>query len=221
MSRTQKPFGDMVTPASYEAGGEFIDREPVWPPSKFPQDFTAPGELQNNLENTPLGEPPIDVDVRSTYDVRPIQAFDVNLNLESATELAQGGEGTNLTTLVFNPVPLGYVFVLRSLSPFFFGVLPPVIFRNDATITLLRNRAEVPYNIRVPVGLDATDLTTFIIYDEGEEFGARLNLAATIASFSGAFFGCVFYGNFLRKTGRPAPQEIGNPVARPRRSDYR
>lgn len=216
----EKPFPGMMTPATFEAGSEFIDREPQWAPSKQAQDFSAQGDAQRDMEKTPLGQPPIDVDVRSTYDVRPIQGFDANLPLIGTVELVNGSEVT-LTTTLAAAVPLGYVFVMRKLSPYFFGAIPPIIFRNDALLTIRRNQGDVPYNVSIPVGVDVTDLETFLIYDEGEQYGARINLAATIANFEGAFFGCTFYGNFLRKTGRSAPQEIGNPVLHPMRSTVR
>lgn len=221
MSRTQRPFSGLVTPESLAAGGEFTDRDPQWPATR---EYLNPGAEQRAeaaLPNTPLGEPPIDVDVRSVYDVRPIQAFDVNIPLISSTAVFKSDEGSNLTDVVVTPVPLGYVFVLRKLSPFFKSAIPPVVFRSDALLTIRRNAGDVQFNVNIPIGADATDLDTFIIYDEGEQYGAKIDLSAITVNFPNSFFGCTFYGNFLRKSGRPAHQEIGNPVRNAIRNPYK
>lgn len=220
MSRIQKPFPGMPTPATYEAGSEFIDREPQWPASREYQNDQGEARAAASLPNAPLGEPPIDVDVRSTYDVRPIQAFDVNLPLLATDAMSRVGSEATLTATVEDVVPLGYVFVLRKLGPYFSGAIPPVVFRNQALLTLRKNHGDVQFNINVPIGADCTDLDVFTIYDEGEQYGARCDLNILI-DFPDTFFGCTFYGNFLRKTGRPANQEIGNPVKNATRNPYK
>jgi hypothetical protein len=216
--RTQRPFGSMQTPETFQAGSEFTDRDPQFPATREYNNSASEATSEQALPNTPLGEPPVDVDVRSVYDVRPIGAFDVNLPLTSADSLRHIDEDVNLSVTVVQAVPLGYVFVLRKLSTYFSGNIPPIVFRSDALVTLMRNQGDVQFNTNIPIGVEQTDLDLFIIYDEGEQFGARVNLSAITVDFPASFLGCVFYGNFLRKTGRPAPQEIGNPVKVPRRS---
>lgn len=205
----------LIQPADYSAGQDFIDRQGG---QLLPTiDRQAPsGAAERDVARAPLGEPPTEVDVRSVYDARPIQAFDVLLPLVGTTELRKAAEGTNLSDTVTMQVPYGYVFVMRAVQHFFSGAIPPIVTRDQALLTIVRSNGDIPYNAAIPVGAASIDLVkTFLIYDENEQFGARMVLSATLVNFAGAFFGATFYGNFLRKTGRNAAQEIGNKVLRP------
>lgn len=160
------------------------------------------------MQRTPLGEPQIDVDVRSTYDVRPIQAYDFNLILEG-TISTSGAEGPlNVVTPV--AVPEGYVAVVRAYHHSTDPIIPSVV-RSDVTMTLQSNGADVPFNVEIPVGAESQDLVKcFFIVDEGGLIGARFNTTLTVVDPYNVFVHV--YGNFLRKTGRAANLEIGNPV---------
>jgi len=215
---TQRPFPGLLTPEMLSAGQEFTDRDPQWAPSREALNPAAEGRALAQMTSIPLGEPPGDVDVRSVYDVRPIQSFDVNLPLLAATPLSLAVEGGVTSVAVMDAVPLGYVFVIRQLDHCFSGSIVPAAFRTDVKLTLLRNGADVVGNIGVPVGAESEGLfRTFVIYDDGEQFGARADVTSLFL-FSGAFLNVNFYGNFIRKTGRPAPMEIGNPVRVPIKS---
>lgn len=204
----QKPFGTMATPASFEAGSEFIDREPSWPPTRQSVDLVAPGEMLRSLDTIPLGEPPIDVDVRSTYAVRPINAYDFNIT--QVTAMAAGGElGGSFAVITFL-VPLGYVAVVRRFHHSFDSIpLPPVVTRSQVVMTLRQQNADVPQNTAIPVGLESDDIVEcFYVVEEQATFGARI--ASSLLITGNAIIHA--YGNLIRKEGRPAAQSIGNPV---------
>lgn len=210
-NRPDRPFPGLTTPEMLAAGQEFTDREPQWMPTRDQVNTPAEGRAAAQMPLTPLGEPQIDVDVRSVYDVRPIQAFDFNLTVVSAGN-SIGGEGE--TPIIITPiaVPDGYVAVVRRFQHSFKPQLP-VVNRADVLMTLRSSGADVPYNVDIPVGGSSQgDLVNcFFIVDEGGSFGARyiLDMAGSVADF--AVYTHI-YGNFIRKTGRAANLEIGNPV---------
>lgn len=204
----ERPFPGLLTPESLQAGQEFTDRDPQYPASRIQTNYRGEGKLHDDMARAPLGEPGIDVDVRSTYDVRPIQAYDFNLILEGVISTS-GAEGPlNVVTPV--AVPEGYVAVVRAYHHSTDPIIPSVV-RSDVTMTLQSNGADVPFNIEIPVGAESQDLVKcFFIVDEGGTIGARFNTTLTIADPYNVFVHV--YGNFLRKTGRAANLEIGNPV---------
>jgi hypothetical protein len=198
-----------MTPESLQAGREFTDRDPQWPASRITTNYKGEGQLHEQMARAPLGEPGVDVDVRSVYDARPIQAFDFNIVI-TGTIANTGPEGLANVVAPF-PVQEGYVAVVRayhhSTDPIF-----PAVARSDLLMTLQANGADVPFNIDIPVGAESQDLVKcFFIVDEGGLVGARFNTALVLG---GATFdvNVQVYGNFIRKTGRAANLEIGNPV---------
>jgi hypothetical protein len=211
--RSRPPYPDIDTPQTFAASTLFRSRWPQLPAT--PEAGIAErqiGERQQALARAPSGEPPIDVDVRSVYDVRPINAYDANIPLESDS-FTYGGTTTPQVGEVITSVPLGYVFVLRQLDHYL-RPEPGVTSRGEVLLTLTKNSAAVPQNVDVPVGADSQGLfRTFVVYDEGEQFGARVTVTLPSGSAAGSsVLGVNFYGNFVRKTGRPAPLEIGNPM---------
>lgn len=213
MRTPRPPYPDIETAATLAEGRVFRNRLPQLPatPDIGVSDAQV-GALQEAFKQAPLGDLGIDVDVRSIYDVRPINAFDVNVAAESA-DFSYGGSATPQVGTITVPVPLGYVFVVRQLDHYLTG-MPPVVERQQVLLTLTKNGAGVPYNTDVPVGLESQGLfRTFVILDEGEVFGARARVLLPDAPQSTTKVGVNFYGNFLRKTGRNANQQIGNPVA--------
>lgn len=203
----ERPFPGLITPESLQAGQEFTDRDPQYPASRITTNYRGEGKLQSDMQAAPLGEPPVDVDVRSVYDVRPIQAFDFNVTISGV--ITSGSETTPAVVNAFN-VPTGYVAVVRAYNhctdPIF-----PAVTRHDLLMTLQSNNADVPNNIDIPVGPDSQDLVRcFFIVDEGGTFGARFLSSIAVATPYNVFV--TVYGNFIRKTGRAANLEIGNPV---------
>lgn len=213
-----RPFSGMLTPEELAPGTELTDREPQFAPSRLAADYASEGRLAAALPNIPLGEPPTDVDVRSVYDARPIQGFDFNIPILS-TEINIGPEsGFTSTVMLRTTVPHGYVAVVRRLHHSFRitggGVLPPITARNQVLATMTYQDAAVPFNANIPVGLESDDIVNcFYVCDEDTQFGVTFFISGT-DNFTDGFIDAVLYGNLIRKTGRPAPQEIGNPVAK-------
>jgi hypothetical protein len=212
--RSPPPYPDIETAQGFMSATLFRSRYPQLPatPDVGIADSQGGARQRQFLQDTPLGEPGIDVDVRSVYDVRPINAFDVHLSAES-DEFSWGGTATPTVGEITMPVPLGYVFVCRLLNHYLFPE-PPATSRGQCLLTLTKQGAAVPFNVNVPVGVESQDLfRAFVIYDEGETFGARMLVTLPSGSAAGtSVLGVDFYGNFLRKTGRSANQMIGNPV---------
>jgi hypothetical protein len=214
MRRARPPYPDIDTAQTLAGGTLFRLRQPQLPAlPDFGVSDTESGSRQRAFQDAPIGEPGIDVDVRSVYDVRPVNAFDVNLQQVSPNQFTYGGTATPQVGEILAPVPLGYVFVCRQLDHYLFPE-PGVTSRGQVLMSLTKNGAEVPYNVNVAVGTASQGLfRTFTIYDEGEVFGARVVVNLPGGSPSGSsFLGVNFYGNFLRKSGRSANQTIGNPV---------
>lgn len=206
MSRVQRPFDNLLTPESLQAGQEFTDRDPQWPASRITTNYKGEGKLADQMLRAPLGEPGIDVDVRSVYDVRPPQAYDFNIVLTGTMTVGEGAS----TTITPVTVPEGYVAVVRAYHHSTAPILPSVV-RSDVLLTLQSNDADVPFNINIPVGAESQDLIKcFFVVDEGGLIGARYTTSLVIVGSYSIF--THVYGNFLRKTGRAANLEIGNPV---------
>lgn len=207
-----RPFPGLDTPETVgQAGREFIDRDPQYPATREQTNYAGEGKLADMQSSTPLGEPPVDVDIRSVYDVRPIQAFDFN-----TTVIATSGGGSassfGILTTQFT-VPLGYVAVVRKWHTSFTSPQPPITYRGQVLMTIRSNNADLPNNVDIPVGLESDFVESFFIVDEGGLIGARFDIAnpgtPSVAAFD---VNCHIYGNLIRKTGRAANLEIGNPV---------
>lgn len=185
-------------------GGEFIEREIQRPPEDTPgfvaQDATA--SAQSDLAETPLGAPPTDYDVRSTYDSRPVNGYDFMIAVTAAAE------GGNTFTMEFE-VRQGFVGVLREFSHFFTdNPQPAVINRAEVLATLRRNGTDVLDNADIPVGVSSDSIWKgFVIADEFNTLGVRIVLQGLLTA---AECVAVFYGNYLLKTGVASPFEIAN-----------
>jgi len=210
MRRPHPPYPDIENAATFSGGTLFRLRQPQLPsmPDRGVSD-AATGASQRAFQDAPLGEPLADVDVRSTYDVRPLQAFDFNVTVSGDTTHTGEG-GTLVATPVPFSVPIGYVAVVRAFNHSFAPVFPAVV-RSDVLLTIRVQDADLPFNSNIPVGAQSQGLVNcFFICDEGWTFGARFT--TTIVSPATFTVSLHAYGNLLRKTGRSAPLEIGNPV---------
>lgn len=190
---------------------EFLeDRERQLPPDfNLLADVSEDGKAAEALKRAPMGEPPDEYTVRSVYDSRPVSTFDFNIT-PSAQELAS-------TNTVDFQVPQGYVCVLRRV----FHTIndPPGTNRANFLMTLMLNGAAFQYNRDIPVGFESDDLVRcFMVADEFDTVGVKL----TCSSVSGtSILYVTFYGQFILKTGRPAPFEIANPVGLSKTSSIR
>lgn len=154
-------------------------------------------EANSDFDRTPNGPPLACVDVRSVYDVRPINAFDFNI-FTSTTPSA------SVADLNF-VVPEGFVCVLRNFDLW----LNPnnALEKIDSVWTLTLQNTAFPYNQGIPFGGVINRETVFLVADEFNNVGVRLTGAA-ITSLVTAY--ARFYGNFLPKTGLQTAMEIGN-----------
>jgi hypothetical protein len=199
----ERPFPGLLTPETLAAGQEFTDRDPQWPASREQTGIAMEGVLQAALPNIPPGELPVDVDVRSVFDVRPVNSYDVNM--VGSVEVAEDNVGA-----VDFTVPTGYVLVVRRILFSFDEPIPPFAQKSDVLLTLKVNNGVVQYNSGIPVGLDSDSdpVRTFFIADEND----LVTVAFAFSENIGTTVWVQLYGNLVRKTGRPAPHEIANPI---------
>jgi hypothetical protein len=147
----------------------------------------------------------MDYGVRSVYDSRPVSGYDFNIIVTMAAGICV------TPTPAFFTVPQGYVAVLREIETW---CEPPqnLTARTDITVSAQINMVDIPYNTGIPVGNGTLEnIKLFSIADELQQVGV------TFPAFpaSGAFtLYAQLYGNFLLKSGRPAPFEIANYAGR-------
>lgn len=171
-------------------------------------------KAREDFQETPLGSPPQCVDVRSVYDVRPIGAWDFNIHESTETDLDDSIVRVEMS------VPDGLIAVLRNIDIWFDPPPPtssgdPIDARSDILYSLTLNGGDFPYNVNIPMGVMVNRETVFLIGDEFNRIGVRLQRDNSDPIFPGESTGIAhvrFYGNFLLKAARPAALEIGNPV---------
>lgn len=197
---------------------EFIEQRehqlPADPRSASGVNDSGASELAQ-MQVTPSGEPPKAFDVRATYDSRPVQGFDYNINATGSFTYTANSEVDTTTDLTFI-VPRGYVAVQRMLHHFM-NPSPAFYFRNDVDVSFIVANSQVPYNQNIPVGIEADTLAnTFFIADELQTVTARFtvygNNTYTWADGQTFTIYASFYGNFLLKTNIPKEFEIANPT---------
>lgn len=155
------------------------------------------------LARAPLGEPLIDYNVRSIYDSRPVNGYDFNVIETADINSSMSNPSIYLTF----EVPSGYIGVLRKIEFWTNGL--PNVSRQSVTLSPVANSQIQRFNTAA-VG-NATGqgapVECFVIADERQQLGARIDWGASPASIS---LYVQLYGNFLLKTGRAAPFEIAN-----------
>jgi hypothetical protein len=187
---------------------EFIDRDHQYPPDTNTRagDQLRTQSSVDAMKAAPRGEPLKAFDVRAVYDSRPVQGFDFNINV-AGTPIAVS---SSVFIATFQ-VPSGYVAVLRTFHHSF--TPPPIIVnRSDIKATLLLNKQNVQYNANIPIGIESDGvIDCFVIADEFNTLGVRIDGSAATLSIAGSIPQCHFYGQFLLKTGIPKNFEIANP----------
>lgn len=179
---------------------EFIDERERQAPADT---RTRQPDVRNpDILQVPLGEPAIDFDVRSVYDARPINAYDFNIIPASVAI----GSSTSYT--ISFQVKQGRTAVIRELHHWIEPV-PNLPLRSDILLSIQLQKADVPDNINIPVGVASDGLIKlFLIADEYQTVSFNF---VTSSLITGTGYVHV-YGNYILKTGRPAPFEIANPV---------
>lgn len=158
---------------------------------------------RTDLSRTPLGSPPVCADVRSVFDVRPINAFDFAI---SKTDGVQSDTISTFATCEMI-VPDGFVAVLRSLDIDLTTGVPVGDYHYD----LMLNGSVFGYNERIYFGNAKDDCKHYMIADEFNRIGARVVITPPITT-DDAFLRVTFRGTFLLKTEQPAHLEIANPT---------
>jgi hypothetical protein len=182
-------------------------------------DLTALAGATAALAATPLADGPNNYSVRSTYDVRPVNAYDFNFSVLLFSV------SNNVQWCVGWQVPLGYRAVIRRFEIQYDGDLggaygnswiqPCIsIYPTNESIDTSPissnsgNPTPVPYNSEIAIG-SGGEIETFFIAEEGSWFGltgvnANLNLSGSPT----ASVNC--YGNLIPTGEMQLPFTIGN-----------
>jgi hypothetical protein len=161
------------------------------------------------MQQAPLGEPPSAFDVRSTYDSRPVNAYDFNYSafLPSQNLINTPWEFT------FN-VPNGYRAVPRKWDVFY--DTPPSGPSYNSTVTLLQQGAAVPNNGPIIIGMGTSDpIESFFICEENTTFGISGNVVGTVNSTQDSVISVNVYGNLIAVSEVALPFSVANPTSNP------
>lgn len=184
-------------------GQEFIDRERQLPADPRP---LGAGVRPGELDKVPLGTPAIDYDVRSTFDVRPINALDFTFSQsQNPTAISESGAFWLFTFTV----PPGFVAVVRWYQFFAHSPTGSNTEVSNWQGSLQRQGVNFNFNDNVFLGPVSERMPVFMIVDENQTFGVRV-VNETIDGAPSASLN--IHGNLLVKTGRAYPLEIANPV---------
>jgi hypothetical protein len=151
------------------------------------------------------GTIPLDADVRSVFDTRPINGFDTIF--VSDGELT-GGEGPVYITYTFS-VPENYIVVIRAVKFVASGI--PILGLNPAFVkmSLLVNGGAVPNYVDIPEVIYGHWLPAHVIAGVNQTFGAVLVIGGGTINL-GFTVTAMFHCNLLLATGQPANMEIAN-----------
>ena len=191
-------------------------------------DLLMLADAENDLAATPLDYQTLDYDVRSTYDSRPINAYDFNLCSGTLS-----GINSNIAWMVGWQVPLGYRAVVRRFDvqydsdvggPYGNSVIWPLQGLYPATVqpapqllavsTPQFNMAvytnnevgfPVPNNIK-SIGSGGS-IDVFFIIEEGTWFG----LAGSNANQLNGTANVNVYGQLIPVRNEQLPYVVGNP----------
>lgn len=197
---------------------EFLSqREHQAGPDANDSDTAGDAQKTADMSATAPGEPPVDFDVRSTYDARPVNARDFNI---SGTVVGTvSGSGAIIFPVLNFATPLGWRFVVLNWEVTFapsIGTLGPAAFKNTSVNLLGGGGVADPFNQAIIIGPNGTadeGLETFMLVEEQTQFGIQILNADTgllLAATSTAIV--TIHGNALPVTDVQLPYAIANPV---------
>lgn len=178
-------IGDTQIPASQEKRGS---------------DLGKAAQKTQSMEDAPLGEPPLDYNVRSVYDSRPVNGIDFNMSAIGALG------GTAKSFSVSFTVPPGYRAIPRRYEIFFDATSSGGGNTDDSFVNLQQGGADLNYNGPVLIGTGGT-VECFYVCEENTTFGLR---GAADAFANNAYVNV--YGNLIPVTDVSLPFAIANPA---------
>jgi len=182
-------------------------------------DITSQGGKVADMAATPPGEPPVDYDVRSVYDSRPVNARDFNFSLSQLGTVSGSG------AIVFPEFDfvsaIGWRFVVLEWDIIFspsLGTIGGSVYQNTVVNLLGGGGVADPFNSNIVIGPNGTGeepIKTFMLVEENTRFGLTLvntDTTLTIAATAEAIV--TVHGNALPVTDVQLPYQIANPVGR-------
>lgn len=194
----EEPFGDRITP----------DVPPPYSPDR-------PSDIERGLkyrQRFPAGTVPVEVEVLSVYDSRPINASDFNIFTPQDGIFSDFNETTRVLSFT---VPAGHICVIRQLSWMALresGHLLPWLFQGETQAPTWR----LVINGNVPPGLalNANEISgiygTINVFEIADESQIVEFLFINRYSSSPLHAHAHVYGNMLKKRGVHAPYEIAH-----------
>lgn len=172
-----------------------------------------------DMAATPPGEPPVDYDVRSTYESRPVNSRDFNISAIVTGTVS--GSGAIIFPVLNFVTPLGWRFVVTEWEITFspsIASLGPSVFENTSVNLLGGGSVADPFNAGIIIGPNGTSgdgIKTFMIVEEQTQFGIQILNIDTTLTIGGHSNGVVtIHGNALPVTDVQLPYAIANPVGR-------
>lgn len=168
-----------------------------------PSDMLGTQQSVDAMHATPLGEPPVNFDVRAIFDSRPVNAYDFNL---SANTTISSTSASWVATFV---VPNGYRMVPREWEVYYENA--PAGSAVASQVTLQQNNADLPNNTGIIIGVaTAAPIKSFFICEENTTFGIRGFNNNTFVVAGSAVVIVNVYGNLLPVTDVALPFEVTN-----------
>lgn len=181
-------------------------------------DLATDAASLSTMLSTPLGEPPGDFSVRSTYASRPINGYDFNL---SATIPLQ--DLSNPWVITFS-VPNGYRAVPLKWDVYYDTPPMNIASVSQSTVSITQNNAGLPYNgsqdaaeavagepSAIIIGLGTDDpIETFFVCEENTTFGITGSVIANQNTTNSSAINVNCYGNLIPVTEVALPFAIAN-----------
>jgi hypothetical protein len=172
-----------------------------------------------SMTATPPGEPPVDYDVRSVFDSRPVNARDFNVSANANGTVS--GSGAIVFPVINFQTPLGWRFVVLGWEITFapsIASLGPSLFQATTVNLLGGGSVADPFNTGIVIGPNGTGaeiIKSFMIVEEQTLFGIQIvNVDTTLSIGTHATAIVSIYGNALPVTDVQLPYSIANPVGR-------
>lgn len=236
----QPTLGDLTRGLSHERGETWSqEARGRVPPARMPgQGGGSPGQvadlareqsIMRTTENERISKiaPALAFQVQSTYDARPIQAYDFQASGCDTISWIAGGSGSEFDPIEFAyMVPDNTIGVLRSFQYQVTGSPINAVTEGECWLssTILINDLPIrEYNLMFhPVNM-LRPFEAFAIADERTEIKIRLQMGLLANGVDPVeFFGDLIgietpilfrlYGNVILKTGIPKEFEIGNKI---------
>jgi hypothetical protein len=176
-------------------------------PNTGPADLVHTDAAIQAMGRAPLGDPPVDYDVRAVFDSRFPNCYDFNIAATSGSQSVSAG-GVSFTFALV--APAGYRAIPREwrvqIDNYYAGPTA------GSTATILINQQALPFNTNIIIGAGtgSIPIKTFFLVEEGQQFGL-LYSNANAGTGGPVIININCYGNLIAVTDVQLPYADANP----------